>query len=291
MRNVQISAHEVLLTLSRKLEVRDRKHLSSGSALDVPGFGSLLGSSRTFAESSPRGDIGRSTSEAPPAIHADSMRGAVPTLDLDTTAPINPTGNGFDDRRPRSPAPSLIRSAISLHPAPAVRNFTRRDPGPPNAINNLGLVMKTLCGNIPRSVNANVSMRGSYISFTISQCEYYSSFETLFILRSQPIDDLLRVGMFFQPLPVSMMDTIAVRMKRSGAILWFLYLGAKIFERLKESPRHAVVRPFVHWLNKYDQQITNTLDPNCSVEELENRLAGALEVSISIYLSEITCLN
>ena len=76
-----------------------------------------------------------------------------------------------------------------------------------------------------------------------------------------------------------MRDTLVARIARSGANLWFLYLGAKIFEQLNKSPCHAVVRPFVHWINKCDEQVTNALNPNCSVEELENRLWGLLEVS------------
>lgn len=83
---------------------------------------------------------------------------------------------------------------------------------------------------------------------------------------------------------MSTRDNLVARMVRSGANLWLLYLGAKIFEQLNKSPRHAAVRPFVHWMNICDEKITNALDTNCSVEALENRLSVLLEVSLVHYL-------
>lgn len=84
---------------------------------------------------------------------------------------------------------------------------------------------------------------------------------------------------FFQPPPVSIRNSLATRMVRSEANVWFFYLGAKIFEQLNKSSRDAAVRPFVHWINNCDEHVENALKPNLSVEELENHLLGLLEVS------------
>lgn len=80
-----------------------------------------------------------------------------------------------------------------------------------------------------------------------------------------------------------MVDILATRLIPSGANLWLVYISAKVFEQLNQSPRGFVVRPFVYWINRFEQQITNTLDPNCSVEELGNRLLGLTEVSNSCH--------
>lgn len=80
-----------------------------------------------------------------------------------------------------------------------------------------------------------------------------------------------------------MADMLATRLMRLGTHLALLYLSAKIFEQLKANPRNVLFRPFVYWINKCEQQMTNTLDPNCSVQELANRLLGLLEVSTSCH--------
>ena len=77
-----------------------------------------------------------------------------------------------------------------------------------------------------------------------------------------------------------MRDRLVARAARTGATLWFFYLGAKIFEQLNKSHRHAVARLFVDWINKCDEQVTSALNPNLSAEELEIHLLGLLEVSL-----------
>lgn len=127
-------------------------------------------------------------------------------------------------------------------------------------------------------------MRASYFTFTVGQCEYLSIVEGRLLLESQYLDKLYLTRKFFQHPPTWLIDMTVERTQRSRANLWFLYLGVKIFEQLNQSSRNAAVRPFVHWINKCGQEITNALDPNCPVEELENRLLGLLEVSNSSYM-------
>ncbi|KAF8599449.1 hypothetical protein BDV93DRAFT_300265 [Ceratobasidium sp. AG-I] len=92
------------------------------------------------------------------------------------------------------------------------------------------------------------------------------------------LDESQQVRQFFQPPPMWMRDFLISRVVRTGATTWFFYLGAKIFEQLNKRNRHAVARPFVHWINKCDEEVTNALNPNLSVEELEIHLFGLLEL-------------
>lgn len=220
-----------------------------------------------------------STLEAALAGYLDGPRSSATKFSHDDNIPLYPTGNQFNDLWPQSQSQSLTRSTTSLQSAALVRNSMGRSPETSNVINELGLVMKILCQNIPRSVNSDTLMKERYVTFILAQRKCLSSNKGNPILQSQHLDDLHRVPMFFQRPPLSMVTMLAARIKQSGVTLWLLYLGAKIFEQLNENPRNAAVRPLVYWINKCDQQITKALDPNCSVEVLQDQLSGLLEVS------------
>lgn len=60
-----------------------------------------------------------------------------------------------------------------------------------------------------------------------------------------------------------------------------MYLGAKLFKALSESPGGMDVQPYTNWLNKLDQQFTNDHDDDSSLSNVGDLLMAQLEVSQS----------
>ncbi|KAG9081567.1 hypothetical protein FS749_007571, partial [Ceratobasidium sp. UAMH 11750] len=166
----------------------------------------------------------------------------------------------FDDLWPQDQSKSLAhpRSWLRQVPTTAGRKPTP-PPGSPALVKDLSRVMKVLCSSIPPSVNANPSMRESYFTFIMDQYE------------------VRRIRKFFRPPPTHLRSALVSRIRNSGHILWFMYLGARIFQALSETRDHSAIQPYVYWMDKFDRQATNSPVRNPSVDELGNRLAGLLE--------------
>lgn len=145
------------------------ENTSWGASLNTTPLDSFTTLTETFLSH------GHPTSEAALARYLDKSENITPAFDYNNATPISPAETRFDDLWPQNQSQSLTRSTASLKSAPAVRYSTRRDPEMSNVINELGLIMRILCRNIPRSINSNALMRESYYMFTIAQCECLSA--------------------------------------------------------------------------------------------------------------------
>ncbi|KAG8743391.1 hypothetical protein FRC10_012117 [Ceratobasidium sp. 414] len=178
----------------------------------------------------------------------------------------------FDDLWPQNQSKSLTRPRFWLRQVPTAADRTPTPPpGSPALVKELMEVMKMLRYTIPPSVDANASMRDRYISFVLDEYE------------------VLRIRKFFQPPPAPMRGALIARMRNSSSIIWFMYLGARIFQALSGTADSAVVQPYVYWIDKFDQQATNSLCRNPSVDELGDRLAGLLELVFLKFVAVNSC--
>ncbi|KAG9079809.1 hypothetical protein FRC06_007442, partial [Ceratobasidium sp. 370] len=87
-----------------------------------------------------------------------------------------------------------------------------------------------------------------------------------------------RIRKFFQLPPASVLNVLASRMRTSRTTVWLMYLGVRIFQALSETTDSTAIQPYVYWMDKFDQQSTNSPCRNPSVDELGDRLAGLLEL-------------
>ncbi|KAG8777535.1 hypothetical protein FRC12_000322 [Ceratobasidium sp. 428] len=130
----------------------------------------------------------------------------------------------------------------------------------PVGAKDLTRMANLLCRSIPPAVGGDASLRGSHVLYILGEYER------------------LRLSKFFLPLPPSKRGILVSRLENSGTALWLMYLGAKILRALSESSSSNVVQPYVHWIDKFDQQATS-LCQNASVDDLGNRFTALIELS------------
>jgi hypothetical protein len=140
------------------------------------------------------------------------------------------------------------------------------------------MALKVLTRSVPRSVNANVQMRESYLEFILSECKCSVFTRNVNNFGRMVLDELQRICKYFQPPPPGTRQALVSRMKRSEIILGFMYLGAKVFEALTGKAQNAVARSCIQWVDNYDRQVTSNYPPNLCVQAVEDRLVGLLEV-------------
>ncbi|CAE6455533.1 unnamed protein product [Rhizoctonia solani] len=121
----------------------------------------------------------------------------------------------------------------------------------------------TLSLPIPRGINANRQMRGSYLSFILEGYESH------------------RVNKFFRPPAISMRGFLRIQMKRSHGIIGFMYLAAKVFEALA-GKQEVAIQSCSQWVTRYSKHVMNPdepLNPYPSIQEIEDRLGGLIELA------------
>lgn len=101
---------------------------------------------------------------------------SAPPVDYVHTGFSDSMDGNFGDLWPQNQSQRGHRSTSAFQTTPLIRDgMNRSSSDSRSAINELGLIMKFLCRNIPQSVNAGASMRGSYFSFVLTQCECLST--------------------------------------------------------------------------------------------------------------------
>ncbi|KAG8699475.1 hypothetical protein FRC09_006595 [Ceratobasidium sp. 395] len=177
---------------------------------------------------------------------------------LNTALPSSLNGTCFNKLWPQDQSQSLVRPRFSIPPISATGNPYVE--GPPALVDHLIEIMKLLCRSIPPSVAANVSLKENYFVYILG--EYETG----------------RIRKFFRSPPPPIRHALVSRMKSSGTTVWLMYLGVRIFQALSETASSEAVRPYVYWMDRFDEQVTKDPSRHPSVDDLGDRLAGLLEL-------------
>ncbi|KAG9123514.1 hypothetical protein FRC07_014840 [Ceratobasidium sp. 392] len=105
-----------------------------------------------------------------------------------------------------------------------------------------------------------------------------SQYESLFVL------------MFFKPVPAHMKairGKFISRILSSNLIYWSMYIGARMFQSLKQDGDYANIRGYVPWLEKCHHLCITSRDDN-SLEDFVGRLSSALELIFLKYIASDT---
>lgn len=112
------------------------------------------------------------------AEYSSGEFGTAPALVHNNSAFTDSMGGSFNDLWPQNQSQSLTRSKSPLQPVSVMGNVTNRASLETiNPIDDLRRVTNINCRKFPRSVNMNASIRASYFSFVLSQCECLSIIE------------------------------------------------------------------------------------------------------------------
>ncbi|KAF8606101.1 hypothetical protein BDV93DRAFT_360925 [Ceratobasidium sp. AG-I] len=88
-----------------------------------------------------------------------------------------------------------------------------------------------------------------------------------------------------------MRDRFTARIQASNFTHWAMYLGAKIFRTLLEGGEDADLRAYNYWFERLNPLCITSSNDN-TLEDLKNRLSGALEVRALIVVVSIPlCLD